>query len=211
MQGEEAMRFRFALQTFALSASLGIAATASAQSCRLDYQRALSPAAPPKTAGMLGFEQLVLGANQQQQFVTDQRFASTLASGTVHYGSNVRTVVNSGTEPLSLALLGNPSPALPSAPGIDVAQATGGLSGGVVQGGVSGGVVLGGLSGGVVERVSAQNGSWILLQPGARASELHYDLAAVACGGTNGIVRGVTAVLLRAPSGDLARGAGASR
>lgn len=205
------MRFRCALQTFAVSATLGVTAIANAQSCRLEYQRALSPAAPANSAGMLGLEQLVLGANQQQQFVTDQRFASMLASGAVHYGSNVRTVMNTGTEPLSLALIGKPTPALPSAPGIDVAHAMGGLSGGVVQGGVSGGVVLGGVSGGVVERISAQNGIWILLQPGARASDLRYDLAAVACGGSNALVRGVTAVLLRAPSGDLARGASGTR
>jgi hypothetical protein len=187
-------QFLRAAQLLTAIGSLG-ASTVGAQACRLDYQRAESETATLGSASVLGVEQLALAANQQQGFITDWKYGTTRATSTVHYGSHLRSAVNRGTEAVSLALVGKSVNGFASASGGDVVQVMGGLSGGVVND--RGTASLAG-------SVAAQRGNWILLQPGERAEHLQHDLAAVACGGTNVIVRAVSDVLLRAPSGGAA-------
>jgi hypothetical protein len=172
--------------------SLGISASVGAQACRLDYQRADSPTATLGSTTTLGVEQIALSAGQQQGFITDWKYETARGSSAARYGSHVRSAVNRGTEAVSLALVGKSVNGFASAPGGDVVQVMGGLSGGVVNDRGTGNVA---------GTVATQGGSWILLQPGDRAENLQHDLAAVACGGTNTIVRAVSGVLLRAPAG----------
>lgn len=182
-----------AAQLIAAIGSLGASASVGAQACRLDYQRADSPMATlGSSTTVLGVEQLALTAGQQQGFITDWRYEKTRGTSAARYGSHLRSAVNRGTEAVSLALVGKSVNGFASAPGGDVVQVMGGLSGGVVNDRGTGSVA---------GSVAAQGGSWILLQPGDRAENLQHDLAAVACGGTNTIVRAVSGVLLRAPSG----------
>lgn len=172
-------------------------AVVHAQSCRLDYQRAESESGTlGSSAAALGVEQLSLGTNQQQGFVTDWKYETMRGTAAVRYGSHLRAAVNRGTEPIALALVGQAVNGFASAVGSDVARAMGGGSGGVVA--------MGGLSGGVVND-RGRSTSWILLQAGERADNLRHDLAGVACGGSNLTVRAVTDVLLRAPSGSGSR------
>jgi len=166
---------------------------ARAQSCHLDYQRAGSESGTlGNSSSVLGVEQLSLGANQQQSFVTDWKYETTRGTNAVRYGSHLRAAANRGTELVALALVGQAVNGFASAAGPAVVNAMGAVSGGVV--------VSGGLSGGVVNDRGSTT-SWILLQAGERVDQLQHDLAAVACGGSNATVRAVTDVLLRAPSG----------
>lgn len=194
---------RHAVQLIAGIGLLGIvtpATPANAQGCRLEYQRA--PSATAAYGATLGVEHMYLGANQQQELITDWKYESARGTGVVRYGSHLRSAINQGAEPIALGLLGPAVGGLAIAPGSDVAHAIGGVSGGVT--------VTGGLSGGVVND-RANNRSWILLQAGERASDLQHDLAAAACGSSNPIVRAVTDVLLRAPSGTAALSAKSGR
>jgi hypothetical protein len=204
-----------AAQLFAglgLLAVVAPSSAAQAQSCRLDYQRAESATALG-ASNALGIEQLSLSTNQQQGFITDAKYETTRGTPTVRYGSHLRSAVNRGAEPVALGLVGPAAIAFASAPGAHVAQAMGGAAGGIVMGGAAGGVVMGGLSGGVVqgglsggiEGDRSVQGSWILLQPGERIDNLRHDLAVVACGESNAIVRAVTDVLRRASAGSSTR------
>ena len=85
-----------------------VAAAASAQECRIEYQRADNMwAAPGRPDGQLGTETLTLKPGETKVFNTDWKYEKRRNDGTNYYGSHVRVLRNTGTLPVKLAMTGN--------------------------------------------------------------------------------------------------------
>jgi len=85
-----------------------VAASALAQECRIEYQRADNMwAAPGRPDGQLGTETLTLKPGETKIFNTDWKYEKRRNDGTNFYGSHVRVLRNTGTLPVKLAMKGN--------------------------------------------------------------------------------------------------------
>ena len=85
-----------------------VAASAAAQECRIEYQRADNMwAAPGRPDGQLGTETLTLKPGETKIFNTDWKYEKRRNDGTNFYGSHVRVLRNTGTLPVKLAMKGN--------------------------------------------------------------------------------------------------------
>ena len=85
-----------------------VAASAVAQECKIEFQRADNMwAAPGRPDGQLGTETLTLKPGETKVFNTDWKYEKRRNDGTNFYGSHVRVMRNSGTLPVKLSMKGN--------------------------------------------------------------------------------------------------------
>jgi len=85
-----------------------VAASAAAQECKIEYQRADNMwAAPGRPDGQLGTETLTLKPGETKVFNTDWKYEKRRNDGTNFYGSHVRVLRNTGTMPVKLAMKGS--------------------------------------------------------------------------------------------------------
>ena len=85
-------------------------AAASAQECRIEYQRADNMwAAPGRPDGQLGSETLTLKPGETKVFSTDWKFEKRRNDGTNYYGSHVRVLRNTGKVPVKISMGHNAS------------------------------------------------------------------------------------------------------
>ena len=146
---------RSTLPALALAAVAVVAAArpASAQDCKLDYQRADNMwAAFGRPDGTLGVESITVPAGQTRVFVTDWKYEKQRNDGTNFYGSHLRVATNRGTGSVALLIKG--------ALGADLSGMVGGVMTNVLKLSSSSGVVT--------------------LKPGERR-EFRADLAEVRC------------------------------
>ena len=94
-------------RTVLLAILVAAAAGASAQECRIEYQRADNAmAAAGRPDGPLGTETLTLKPGQTKVFATDWKYEKRRNDGTNYYGSHLRILRNTGSLPVRLSLVG---------------------------------------------------------------------------------------------------------
>ena len=93
---------------FVLVSLAAVAASALAQECKIEYQRADNMwAAPGRPDGQLGTETLTLKPGETKVLNTDWKYEKRRNDGTNFYGSHVRVLRNTGNLPVRLAMKGN--------------------------------------------------------------------------------------------------------
>lgn len=93
---------------FVLVSLVGAAASAAAQECRIEFQRADNMwAAPGRPDGQLGTETLTLKPGETKVFNTDWKYEKRRNDGQNYYGSHVRMLRNTGTLPVKLSMTGS--------------------------------------------------------------------------------------------------------
>ena len=91
-----------------------VSAAASAQECRIEYQRADNMwAALGRPDGALGTETLTLKPGERKVLITDWKYEKQKNDGTNYYGSHVRILKNAGQQPVEVVVVPGAMGAMP--------------------------------------------------------------------------------------------------